>query len=83
LLDNALKYGRSKEDGVARIKVSGRRRGKAVELIVRDEGPGVPQEALERLAGPLPGWNRSAAASAVPDWGWPWCPAWQGAPVAR
>ncbi|HZH08140.1 MAG TPA: ATP-binding protein [Lautropia sp.] len=53
LLDNALKYGRSKEDGVARIKVSGRRRGKAVELIVRDEGPGVPQEALERLARPF------------------------------
>jgi two-component system osmolarity sensor histidine kinase EnvZ len=53
LLDNAMKYGRSTDDGIARIDVLGRRRGKAVELVVRDRGPGVPDEALERLARPF------------------------------
>jgi two-component system osmolarity sensor histidine kinase EnvZ len=53
LLDNALKYGRSRADGVARIQLSGRRRGKTIELVVQDRGPGVPQEALERLARPF------------------------------
>ena len=53
LLDNAMKYGRSLDDGIARIDVLGRRRGKGIELVVRDKGPGVPDEALERLARPF------------------------------
>ena len=53
LLDNAMKYGRSRDDGIARIDVLGRRRGRGIELVVRDQGPGVPQEALERLSRPL------------------------------
>jgi two-component system, OmpR family, osmolarity sensor histidine kinase EnvZ len=53
LLDNAMKYGRSREDGIARVDVLGRRRGRGIELVVRDQGPGVPDEALERLARPF------------------------------
>ena len=53
LLDNAMKYGRSRDDGIARIDVLGRRRGRGIELVVRDQGPGVPQEALERLSRPF------------------------------
>ena len=53
LLENAMKYGRSQNDGIVRIDLLGRRRGKQVELVVRDQGPGVPDEALERLARPF------------------------------
>jgi two-component system osmolarity sensor histidine kinase EnvZ len=53
LLDNAMKYGRSQKDGVARVDLLGRRRGRSIELVVRDQGPGVPDEALERLARPF------------------------------
>jgi len=53
LLDNAMKYGRSRDDGIARIELSGRRRARTIELVVRDRGPGVPEEALERLARPF------------------------------
>ncbi len=53
LLDNAMKYGRSQKDGVARVDLLGRRRGRLIELVVRDQGPGVPDEALERLARPF------------------------------
>ena len=53
LLDNAMKYGRSRDDGVARIDLLGRRRGRSVELIVRDRGPGAPDEALESLSRPF------------------------------
>ena len=53
LLDNAMKYGRSPDDGMVRIDLLGRRRGKLIELVVRDRGPGVPDEAMERLARPF------------------------------
>lgn len=45
LLDNAIRYGR--EGG--RVEVSAVRRGDAVELAVRDDGPGVANGDLERL----------------------------------
>ena len=48
-----MKYGRSPDDGMVRIDLLGRRRGKQIELVVRDRGPGVPDEALERLARPF------------------------------
>src|SRR5690606_22956833 len=44
LLDNAVKYGKSPRDGVVRIDLLGRRRGRQVELVVRDQGAGVPSE---------------------------------------
>ena len=53
LVDNAMKYGQSPSDGTVRIDLLGRRRGKQIELVVRDQGRGVPDEALERLARPF------------------------------
>lgn len=46
LIGNAIKYGH--HDG--RVAVSGRMSdGNAIELCVRDDGPGIPAEALERV----------------------------------
>jgi two-component system osmolarity sensor histidine kinase EnvZ len=42
LLENARKYGRSTSDGVARIALETRVTHARVELVVRDEGPGIP-----------------------------------------
>ncbi len=53
LLDNAIKYGRTPDDGIVRVDLLGRRRGRQIELVVRDHGPGVPHEALERLSRPF------------------------------
>jgi signal transduction histidine kinase len=47
LLDNAIKYG---PEG-ARIEVTLRVRNEALELIVADNGPGVPEEARDKLTG--------------------------------
>lgn len=53
LIDNAIKYGRSPDDGCAHLDILGRRRGRVVELSIRDRGPGVPPESLERLLRPF------------------------------
>ena len=45
LLDNAAKY--SPDDG--RIEIEARRAGERVEIVVRDEGPGIAAEALDRI----------------------------------
>jgi two-component system sensor histidine kinase KdpD len=45
LLDNAAKY--SAPEG--RIDVEARRAGDRVEIAVRDEGPGIPADALDRI----------------------------------
>jgi len=46
LIDNAIKYGRNE----GRVVVQGRiLEGARVELIVRDDGPGIPAEAAERI----------------------------------
>ena len=45
LLDNAAKY----SPAGGRIEVEARAAGGAVEIVVRDEGPGIPAEALDRL----------------------------------
>lgn len=45
LLDNAAKY--SPTGG--RIDIDARHRGDHVEIVVRDEGPGIPAEALDRI----------------------------------
>jgi signal transduction histidine kinase len=46
LLDNAVKYGKS---GVVEI----RRSSKAIEIIIDDEGPGIPPEELTRVLEPF------------------------------
>ena len=45
LLDNAGKY----SDPGSRIEVSARRAGDRLEIVVRDEGPGLPADAIDRL----------------------------------
>jgi signal transduction histidine kinase len=46
LLDNAVKYGKS---GTVRI----RRAPKAVEIVIDDEGPGIPEPELARVLEPF------------------------------
>ncbi len=45
LLDNAAKYSAPG----SRIEVDARPAGGRVEIVVRDEGPGIPPESLDRL----------------------------------
>jgi len=53
LVDNAIRYGRSPEQAVAKVTVSARRAGGGIELLVEDEGPGVPEESLAELLRPF------------------------------
>jgi len=46
LVDNAIKYGR--EQGAVRVEARSVDNGQA-EIVVRDDGPGIPAEALERV----------------------------------
>jgi two-component system osmolarity sensor histidine kinase EnvZ len=52
LVENARRYGVG-ADGRARIEVAARRAPRGLELTVRDFGPGVPPEQLERLLRPF------------------------------
>jgi two-component system osmolarity sensor histidine kinase EnvZ len=52
LVENARRYGVG-QDGRVRVEVSVRRAGRGLELSVRDHGPGVPPEQLERLTRPF------------------------------
>lgn len=48
LIENALKYGRP-ENGVPVLRLGARQEGGRVELSVTDNGPGIPEEAQERV----------------------------------
>jgi two-component system osmolarity sensor histidine kinase EnvZ len=52
LVENARRYGVG-PDGVARVEVDARRVGRGLELRVRDHGPGVPADQLDRLTRPF------------------------------
>ncbi len=52
LVENARRYG-AEPDARVRIEVDARRTGRGLELIVRDHGPGVPLDQLERLIRPF------------------------------
>jgi two-component system osmolarity sensor histidine kinase EnvZ len=52
LIDNAVKYGHG-HDRPARVDVHARRKGRDIEVSVRDYGPGVPDDAIERLTRPF------------------------------
>ncbi len=52
LVENARRYGAA-ADGTVRVELGARRVGRTLELTVRDHGPGVPAEALERLTRPF------------------------------
>ena len=53
LLENARRYGQSPSDGVARVEIVARVHEGWVLLRVRDQGPGVPEEALKNLTQPF------------------------------
>jgi two-component system osmolarity sensor histidine kinase EnvZ len=52
LVENARRYGAG-PDGSVRVELAARRAGRSLELTVRDHGPGVPAQALERLIRPF------------------------------
>ncbi len=53
LFENARRYGRSDDSGVAQVEVSYARNGPWVILSVRDHGPGVAPEKLGQLTTPF------------------------------
>ncbi len=53
LFENARRYGRSNDTGIARVQVSYARTGPWVILSVRDHGPGVAPEKLKQLTTPF------------------------------
>jgi len=53
LFENARRYGRSTDSGVARVHVSYARTGPWVILSVRDHGPGVSHDKLKQLTTPF------------------------------
>jgi two-component system osmolarity sensor histidine kinase EnvZ len=53
LFENARRYGRSTDTGIARVQVSYARTGPWVILSVRDSGPGVAPEKLKQLTTPF------------------------------
>ncbi len=53
LIDNAIRYGRSPGQAVARVNVTARRGAGGIELRVEDEGPGVPDASLAELLRPF------------------------------
>lgn len=52
LVENARRYGVG-ADGTAQVEIGARRDGRFLELTVRDHGPGVPDDQLDRLARPF------------------------------
>jgi two-component system osmolarity sensor histidine kinase EnvZ len=53
LLQNAQRYARPADGGPARVRIEARAEADRVVLEVRDHGPGVPEEQLDRLATPF------------------------------
>ncbi len=53
LVENARKYGLSRDDGIARITVETRSSPTRVEVVVRDEGPGIPDDQLPLVMRPF------------------------------
>jgi two-component system osmolarity sensor histidine kinase EnvZ len=53
LLENARRYGQSPEDGITRVEIVARVHEGWVLLRVRDQGPGVSEEALKNLTQPF------------------------------
>ena len=53
LLENARRYGKSADSGIARVRIAATAREHGVTLRVRDHGPGVPEEQLAVLTRPF------------------------------
>jgi signal transduction histidine kinase len=52
LVENAHRYGKD-ATGSTRVEIAAQRRANGIELTVRDHGPGVPADQLERLIRPF------------------------------
>jgi two-component system osmolarity sensor histidine kinase EnvZ len=53
LFENARRYGRSEDTGIARVTVTYARTGPWVIISVRDQGPGVDPKKLAQLTTPF------------------------------
>ena len=53
LLENARRYGQSKQDGISHVEIEAQAHDKRVMLRIRDQGSGVPEEQLEHLTQPF------------------------------
>jgi len=53
LFENARRYGRSEDTGIARVSVTYARTGPWVIISVRDQGPGVDPKKLHQLTTPF------------------------------
>lgn len=53
LFENARRYGRSADTGVAEVRVSAERDGHWIKIHIRDYGVGVPPEKLQHLTTPF------------------------------
>lgn len=53
LLENARRYGATATTGIAEVEVSAKAKDHAVQLSVRDHGPGVPAGVLDELTKPF------------------------------
>jgi two-component system osmolarity sensor histidine kinase EnvZ len=53
LFENARRYGKSADTGIAKVEVSYARSGSWVSVRVRDHGPGVPPQKLSQLTTPF------------------------------
>ncbi|CCD29770.1 Sensor protein [Candidatus Glomeribacter gigasporarum BEG34] len=64
VLENARKYGRSAEDAIVHVQIALRRQQNQMELLIRDCGPGIAQDQLERVTRPF---YRGVAARSQSD----------------
>ncbi len=53
LIENAARYARSPESGVARVEITASKMDTTLVLRVRDHGPGVPADQLKQLTTPF------------------------------
>ena len=53
LLENARRYGQSRQDGISHVEIEAQAHDKRVMLRIRDQGAGVPEEQLEHLTQPF------------------------------
>ena len=70
LLENARRYGKTPETGIARVEIAAKTRDQWVLIKVRDHGAGVAPETLSKLTGPFSGVTQPARRPPVPAWAW-------------
>ena len=53
VLENAIRYGKTPQTDISEISIQGWSEEEWFECVIRDQGPGVPEEALGRLTQPF------------------------------